>query len=317
MAINNDNKKKISPMLKVRTEFSRLCYPLPEVEVNTLKDNIANTSDPIAINTWNSTILYEFELYEICSAQNKPVSAVKQYFKSYEDALRFVCMKQLERSDLSSVMRKYLIGKRFSYEKTLSAHESAAIKAALSGSTPDKAAPVRHYGSILQIKERIAEDYHICMGTIEKYLRLANAIDILYDYKREIALSILQGKLKIPKDLLIKMPKMSTADIMAIIDSAYEKASTTYKSSVPKKKIQQKSEDTHNLLPKIKDIPEYDPDAEISSLILTIPSWISTIERVRKNICIDKISENAKQKIETELNRLDYKILELFDTVKE
>ena len=46
--------------------------------------------------------------------------------------------------------------------------------------------------------------------------------------------------------------------------------------------------------PSVKDMPQYDPDAEVSSLTLTIPSWQSSIERTKKTADLSGISDKAR-----------------------
>ena len=58
-------------------------------------------------------------------------------------------------------------------------------------------------------------------------------------------------------------------------------------------------------------MPVYDPDSEITRLTLTIPSWISSIQRTRSTININEASDTAKDKfmqslfdLENEVNKM-------------
>ena len=57
----------------------------------------------------------------------------------------------------------------------------------------------------------------------------------------------------------------------------------------------------------VKDMPEYDPDAEISSMIYTIPSWINSISRLISTD-FSKVTNNAKLKLLNELDNLAFNI---------
>ena len=70
-------------------------------------------------------------------------------------------------------------------------------------------------------------------------------------------------------------------------------------------------------VPSVKDMPEYDPDAEITGLTLTIPSWCSSIERAMRNADFTKLSPLAKEKLLLALFELEDKIENLIDTIKE
>ena len=58
----------------------------------------------------------------------------------------------------------------------------------------------------------------------------------------------------------------------------------------------------------IKDMPIYDPDGEVCSLALTIPSWIGSIIRTQSVSDFKKVSESAGAKLIYELDRLVYTV---------
>ena len=66
----------------------------------------------------------------------------------------------------------------------------------------------------------------------------------------------------------------------------------------------------------VKDMPEDDPDAGISSLALTIPFWRSTIERVRQSFDFQGASPQAKTRLAQELNRLKHTIDEIVGRIE-
>jgi len=54
----------------------------------------------------------------------------------------------------------------------------------------------------------------------------------------------------------------------------------------------------------VKDMPDYDPDAQVSSLTYTVPSWVSAIDKVFMNTDFNKISTKARYKFTKELTAL-------------
>ena len=66
----------------------------------------------------------------------------------------------------------------------------------------------------------------------------------------------------------------------------------------------------------VKDMPEDDPDASISSLALTIPSWRSTIERVHNTFNFQEASPKAKSRLTMELTRLKSTIDEMVNRIE-
>ena len=67
----------------------------------------------------------------------------------------------------------------------------------------------------------------------------------------------------------------------------------------------------------IKNMPKFDPDAEISSLLLTIPSWISSIERVKKVSGITGSTAGARVKLTNTLIDLRVSIDDMLECIKE
>ncbi len=72
-----------------------------------------------------------------------------------------------------------------------------------------------------------------------------------------------------------------------------------------------------NLDLKIKQMPVYDPDAEVSSLTLTIPSWISSIKRTQSMADLTHISFNAKERLNSQLHSLVDTIEIMLQSIKE
>ena len=54
-------------------------------------------------------------------------------------------------------------------------------------------------------------------------------------------------------------------------------------------------------MPSVKDMPKPDPDGEVASLSLTIPSWNSSIGRVFNKTDMQEISDKAKTQLRVEL----------------
>ena len=64
-------------------------------------------------------------------------------------------------------------------------------------------------------------------------------------------------------------------------------------------------------------MPKYDPDAEITGLTLTIPSWASSIDRTRSKADFENISDNARLKLYGALQNLMEAINEMMAAIKE
>ena len=95
----------------------------------------------------------------------------------------------------------------------------------------------------------------------------------------------------------------------------YTSYSTTRKEFAEKDEVEPPPK--QESLPQIKITPKHDPDAEITGLTLTVPSWVSSIERARHHSDINAASSDAKSKLEDALLSLQEKISEMLTDIRE
>ncbi len=73
--------------------------------------------------------------------------------------------------------------------------------------------------------------------------------------------------------------------------------------------------------PSVKDMPAFDPDSEVASLSLTIPSWNSSIDRIFTKTNLHVISDKARTQLRTELlalrDSVDIVLLAIEEVVNE
>ena len=69
--------------------------------------------------------------------------------------------------------------------------------------------------------------------------------------------------------------------------------------------------------PSVKDMPAFDPDAEITGLTLTIPSWASSIDRTRSKADLSIVSDKARDRLAEALTELQGKVSDMLTALKE
>lgn len=147
----------------------------------------------------------------------------------------------------------------------------------------------------------------------EKYPELAEAIR-----KEEIAVSrAIVGILStLSKQELETVHKAAVAyKGEGKISCIKEKASDQTSNLFIQNKNKSSSRRVFPLMP-IKRIPSYDPDAEISSLALTIPSWIASIDRKCSNTIMEETSAQARQNLIKALTELSLVSDEIVKQIK-
>ncbi len=119
---------------------------------------------------------------------------------------------------------------------------------------------------------------------------------------------VLYEIIKISIDNVIAIAKKQDDEANIIINNILQNKKVVESDKLPKRESGKKR-NKRTVLPDItqcsvKDMPAFDPDSYVSSLILTIPSWISSIERTAENSNIETISLKAKYDLADSLEKL-------------
>ena len=67
----------------------------------------------------------------------------------------------------------------------------------------------------------------------------------------------------------------------------------------------------------VKDMPAYDPDAEVTALTLTVPVWTKSIDRTRTKTDLTAITQKARRNLEEALLELQLNIEQMLIDIKE
>lgn len=130
-------------------------------------------------------------------------------------------------------------------------------------------------------------------------------IDFLVSKNNEITHKILSGQMKKSQENTTEL-SMQSKKILKHIGKHIKCTSKKFVGDVNVKKNIRENSPTKKassiLEISIKDMPKFDPDSEVSSLSLTIPSWISLINRTQSVTDFNLISDKAKKEL---TNRLD------------
>lgn len=311
-----------NPKLHCNSEYKRLYQPITKQEYIRLETELKDYKGIIKIKTWANTVLYDYEKLEICQKYNKPYEASRLYVRNSEEALLWLCKKQLGRTDLTIEMRRYLIGKRYLYEKIIDAHAISEYRAANSSKRTHKMNKPQYEYLTMKTQERLAKEYNISHATICKYAIFAEALDTIYDVSVQLASDIMRGYIRISQENVAEIAKLPEKEIKSmseqLLKTKNDRATFSNSRKLLTKLLPNETEETSLLKPiSIKDMPEYDPDAEIASLALTIPSWISSMKRVCNVSDMSKVSSTAKAKLLNELEKLGNATFEMFETLKE
>ena len=300
-------------VLTTDTEFKNLAPIITEKAYEELEESLFDSGCREPIHVWNSIILDGHKRYAFCKKWEIPFEVEVHYFENRCEAIMWICQHNISApSGSNEELRKYQIGK----------HYEAAKELFLLSYT-EKRMPRYHY----KIASELAVIYNVVPNTVYKYGIYARCLDAIAEKEPQMLTRILYGKLKISHDNIVELSRMPKENIRRLNKNLSETKVEHIGFSDMRHELQWKTLPTA-ATPKqtkptpesnvaIKQMPEYDPDAEISSLTLTIPSWISSIQRTQSIANLPLISDSARHKIKTQLVNLTETINDMLAAIEE
>lgn len=113
--------KPKTPQLTIDREFRDLIRPLMKDEYRYLESTLISEGCQEPITVWKGIIVDGHNRYEICTRLGIPFDTRERHFDNREEAIIWICTRQLGRRNISDETRRYLIGKRYEAEKVIAA----------------------------------------------------------------------------------------------------------------------------------------------------------------------------------------------------
>ena len=310
--------------LKIDKVFQNLIPPLSVDEYKQLEENLIREGCRDQLCIWNDIIVDGHNRHEICLRHNIPFQIKQVHLKNRHEAIAWICANQIGRRNITEETRRYLIGKRYEAEKIIGIHNRTGNNQYTKNNVvrtkmlfePDN--PIRESFTA----RRLGEEYRLSHATITKYGAYSRAVDTLAEKNEELVPKILSGQTKISQDNLIELAKLPIKDLKRVSKQLLENDRDFVGFAAARKRLDgppRPQSPIFNAPPEtsIKNIPAFDPDAELSSLTLTIPSWISSLERINCTTNFDLASIKAKDKLSTMLDKLKNTSNQLLELTRE
>lgn len=309
--------------LKTNPEWEHYIYPLTPKEVKDLHKELDEKGYQGTIKVWNLYVLTDHEAFEYCKKKDISYRIEHIKAKNMEEALLWICKYELaNRKLLPEEMKKYLIGKRYIFERVLGAHSHMEARK-LANRNPkykQQIGGTKYDETATSTRQRIGADYHISYVTVRKYGIYAEMVDTIMEVSPDLAKGIISGNIRISHENMEAIVSLPPNEIR----TAAEKILTEHKNnknySAPREILLQTPGFESKTMPTvglIKNMPEYDPDAEVSSLTLTIPMWISSVNRTKAATDMTKVSALAKTRLKKALRELNSAIQSMYSEIKE
>lgn len=163
------------------------------------------------------------------------------------------------------------------------------------------------------------EELAIRQETVERYAAYMKAIDIVRAAAPDLAEGLLTGRLWLTVDHVMELPHKTPEEIRRLNELLCGKAGNPGKHDLLCELLSAKRRSAAAPAPpaaSVKDMPCYDPDAEIASMTLTIPAWVSSVRRVNRSVDLSAVSAGAKQAARSELIQLKNEVEAFLHAIK-
>ncbi len=317
------------PVLKIDPEFKDLIRPLRRKEYLQLEENILDEGcrDPIII--WNDYIIDGHNRYAICTQHSVPFRTITKDFASKDEAIVWICKNQLGRRNITEETRKYLIGRQYESEKIIASIKNPVgknqhpfpqkqedVDEDFIPQPQQKQVPPRSKNKTAHI---IGADNNITHATVQKYAYYTRALDHIAEQCPELRTKILSGRYKVSHKNVLALEQLSKKELNQL-NVRLDRGSQPFVQYSATRSIienEQPKEESKPHHPSVKDMPEYNPDSSIIQLSLTIPSWITSINRATATTNISDVSVKTKQQLHDVLEKLESAIQNVVNLIKE
>lgn len=304
---------KRNVQLKPLPEFRLLSPAISKAEYDALEKKLIDLRKPIVIKVWENIILFEFDQYDICLKNGLDIRLERHNFNIQEEALLWVCRYKLNHTKPCAQMYRYLLGKISKLERICGKKKQTQFT-----DTPINSYKSKHYCKAAYVHKQVGEEFGKATSTIAKYELYANSIDKIHSSIPDIAYDILNGIIKVDLSTSIYLGNLDTNQLLDLSNGKLIKTKSNRIMQFSNNSITESYSENEEGIGSIKKMPEYDPDAEITSLSLTIPSWKSSIQRIT-SIDLSQSSSRSKEDLCNELYDLDdaiYTLLRYIEEVK-
>ena len=152
---------------------------------------------------------------------------------------------------------------------------------------------------------RVGLKYDCSADTVGHRESYAKAIDRIRKISQNGAEALLSGKISLPYSKVILLSKKQPKAIQSAMERLAN-PNVTFADVFP--------EYGGKARKSVKDVPAYDPDAQVTGLLYTMPSWMDCLERVGLGTDFGAISTNSYHRLQrtlTELKSLAEEIMKI------
>ena len=290
------------------SDFEKILPLFSGQEYKALEQRILHSKTPPNIFTWNRRIIKGLTEYKICRAFHLPFSITEKNDLSRTKITAWICLESIKTQTLSKKQMRYCIGRLYDSEKKTLAERSHL-------EFPDdypKDPCTGRNSSRIHTANLLKDVFPISPVTVYMYGTYASSVDEIDRKAPGLAKELLTDQFRISCKDTRKLSGFSSEEILLIRKKITEENNPALLRSKEKCQsltaCQSFRKNPGKNQPDIKKMPPYDPNAEISSLTLTIPMWINAMNRPLSGNGFCKASPLALESLSRQLHLLEQQI---------
>lgn len=289
--------------LTIMPEFENLTVPMSGQQADELAASLIRQGcrEPIAV--WRGVILDGHKRYRICMMEQICYEVYEVECNSEEEAIVWVCRRRTAELSRGSQAFRYLMGRWYLAEVILS-RTVKQPKVQTGGSYYERR------GNRTSV--RMSKEVGLHHSTLEKYGSYAMAMDALGREEPELLRAVMAGDIFLSMDNALELSRMEEKrrrnESRKLLRAAGRSARARYLMEDRKAARQAEEAEKIPLSIGIKEMPAPDPDMELQGLTLTMPAWISAMERALRRSDMSLVTDDARESLLAALKKLDEQV---------
>ena len=192
-------------------EFQSLLPALTKETYGTLEADLLENGCRDAIVLWNDILIDGHNRYEICTKHDIPYNTISKEFAAREEVLIWIISTQVGRRNLTPMQLSHYRGILYRADKKLVSNTN--------GKNQYSEVDIQNeYQPKTSTVKRLAEQYNVALSTIQRDVKLADAIDAIGEISTEAKQRILTGEANISKKELEALSSKPTTEINEVAE---------------------------------------------------------------------------------------------------
>ncbi len=288
--------------------FRALNIPISSVSRKEMERKIRKGESVEPIISWKGYIVTGYEQDDLLLKYHRSVSTKEMFFPRKSDAVAWLCQQQLKRADLVWTAKAWLISRLYEALRDVANRQVAREEFQYRQLSPSSHVhePFEQPKESGVILRQLGVEYNYHKETIRRYVHFGRQLDVLEGMVPGIRVRILTGELDVMIRHMPALVQMPIEDLKEMAENRKCKALLPPSALIIKEEIRKDARQKTNIHvePGIKQMPEFDPDAELNGLRYTIPAWKKAILRTTTRTDFSRISDAGKKSLKSALCEL-------------